>query len=96
MKAVVLILLQVLQLATIVIVVQAILSWLLMFNVLDMRNSVVRSIWDGLQRLTEPVYRPIRNLLPPMSGLDITPLIVILIFQFLSYVLQIYVLPVVP
>lgn len=96
MKAVVLILLQILSLVTWVIIIQAVLSWLVVFKVLDIRNSVVGGIWGGLQRLTEPVYRPIRNLLPPMSGLDITPLIVILLIQFLIYVLQLYVLPNVP
>lgn len=96
MKAVVLILLQILSLVTWVIIIQAVLSWLVVFKVLDIRNSVVGGIWGGLQRLTEPVYRPIRNLLPPMSGLDITPLIVILLIQFIIYVLQLYVLPNVP
>jgi YggT family protein len=96
MKAVVLILLQILNIATWIIVIQAVLSWLVMFKVLDVRNSVVGSIWGGLERLTEPLYRPVRKLLPPMSGIDITPLIVILFIQFLSYVLTIYIFPNVP
>jgi YggT family protein len=96
MKAVVLILLQILNLATLVIIIQAVLSWLVVFKVLDIRNQFVGSIWGALQTLTEPLYRPIRNMLPPMSGIDITPLIVILLIQFISYVLTLYVLPNVP
>ena len=90
MKAVVLILLQILNLATLVIIIQAVLSWLVVFKVLDIRNQFVGSIWGALQTLTEPLYRPIRNMLPPMSGLDLTPLVVLLIIFFLRQLIARY------
>ncbi|MFN4024433.1 MAG: YggT family protein [Hyphomonas sp.] len=67
-----------------IIIIQAVLSWLIAFKVISVQNPTVRSIWSGLERLTEPVYRPIRNLLPPMQGFDLTPLIVLLIIFFIQ------------
>ena len=93
MLAVVNVLLAILNIVTWIIIVQAILSWLILFKVIDIRNSAAGSIWDGLQRLTEPLYRPVRNMLPPMSGLDIAPLVVLLIIYFLQQVLVLYVRP---
>lgn len=87
MKAILDVLLAVLSIASWIIIIQAILSWLVVFKVIDIRNSVVGSIWGALERITEPVYRPIRNMLPPMSGLDITPLIVLLIIFFIQQVI---------
>ncbi|MGF1553244.1 MAG: YggT family protein [Paracoccaceae bacterium] len=60
-----------------VIIAQAILSWLVAFNVLNLHQPVVRSIWSALNSLTEPMYRPIRRRLPDMGGIDITPIIVL-------------------
>lgn len=87
MKAILDVLLAVLNIASWIIIIQAILSWLVVFKVIDIRNSVVGTIWDALGRITEPVYRPIRNMLPPMSGLDITPLIVLLIIFFIQQII---------
>lgn len=61
-----------------IIIIQAVMSWLISFNVLNIRQPFIYQIWSGLNRLTEPVYRPIRNVLPSMGGLDITPVIVLL------------------
>ena len=61
-----------------IIIIQAIMSWLISFNVLNIRQPIVYQIWSGLNRITEPVYRPIRNILPNMGGLDLTPVIVLL------------------
>lgn len=61
-----------------IIIIQAVMSWLISFNVLNIRQPLVYQIWSGLNRMTEPVYRPIRNILPSMGGLDITPVIVLL------------------
>lgn len=72
-----------------IIVVQAILSWLLAFNVINQSNDIVRSIWDALQRMTEPLYRPIRRVLPDFGALDLSPLVVLLIL----YILQTIVIP---
>lgn len=55
---------------------QVILSWLVNFEVLNLRQPLVYQIWSGLNRLLEPIYRPIRNILPPMGGLDLAPLLV--------------------
>lgn len=58
------------------VLVQVILSWLVNFEVLNLRQPLVYQIWSGLNRLLEPLYRPIRNILPPMGGLDLAPLLV--------------------
>jgi YggT family protein len=60
-----------------IIVVQAILSWLVAFNVINTHNDFVRQIWGALDRMTEPMYRPIRRILPDFGGLDLSPLIVL-------------------
>jgi YggT family protein len=67
-----------------IIVVQAVLSWLIAFNVINTHNDFVRSLWDGLGRLTEPVYRPIRRMLPDFGALDISPLVVLLSLLIVS------------
>jgi len=60
-----------------IIIIQAILSWLVAFDVLNLRQPFVYQIWSGLGRMTEPLYRPIRRFLPDMGGIDLSPLIVI-------------------
>jgi YggT family protein len=90
MKAILDVLLAILSIATWIILIQAVLSWLLTFRVLDLRNNIVAQIWGGLERLTEPLYRPIRNILPPMSGIDLTPLVVLLLIFFLRSVISRY------
>ncbi|MGF1500309.1 MAG: YggT family protein [Paracoccaceae bacterium] len=60
-----------------VIFAQFILSWLVVFDVVNTRNQFVGSLWRGLNSVTEPVYRPIRNFLPAMGGIDFSPLVVI-------------------
>ena len=93
MKAVLDVVFQILSIASWIIIIQAVLSWLITFRVLDLRNNIVASIWGGLQRLTEPLYRPIRNLLPQMSGLDLSPLVVLLLIFFLQRVIAYYIYP---
>ncbi|UWQ22178.1 YggT family protein [Jannaschia sp. W003] len=61
-----------------IIIVHIIVSWLVSFGVLNLGQPIVASVWDGLQRLLEPMYGPIRRALPPMGGLDLAPLVVIL------------------
>lgn len=70
-----------------IIIIQAILSWLVAFEVLNLRQRLVYQIWNGLNQVTEPIYRPIRNIMPNMGGIDLTPIVVI----FLLYALQIIV-----
>jgi YggT family protein len=67
-----------------VIIAAAIFSWLYAFNVVNSRNQVVNNIGGMLYRLTEPVFRPIRRLLPDLGGVDISPIIVLLIIFFLE------------
>jgi YggT family protein len=61
-----------------IIIVQAILSWLLAFNVINTYNDTVRTIWEALRRMTEPLYRPIRRILPDFGALDLSPLVVLI------------------
>ncbi len=65
-----------------VIIISVVLSWLIAFNVINTRNSFVAQIQDFLYRVTEPALRPIRNLLPNLGGIDISPLILILLLVF--------------
>jgi YggT family protein len=61
-----------------IIIVQAIMSWLIAFNVINTNNDFVRSIWIALDRLTEPLYRPIRKIMPDLGALDLSPMVVLL------------------
>lgn len=73
----------ILGLLTWLIIGSAILSWLIAFGVVNMNNDVVRAIYDVLSRLTEPLLRPIRNILPNLGGIDISPIVLLLIIFFL-------------
>jgi YggT family protein len=77
----------VLQLYVYVLIAGAVLSWLIAFNVVNPRSPVVSAIGRFLYAITEPVLRPIRRMLPDMGGLDISPIIVILIIIFIQSVL---------
>ncbi|MEE2877610.1 MAG: YggT family protein [Pseudomonadota bacterium] len=93
MRAILDIVLIILQLGIWVLIAQAILSWLVAFNVVNMRNQFVAGLWNILYQITEPFCRPIRNFLPRMNGLDLSPLILILIIIFLERVIIYYVYP---
>ncbi|GJD88522.1 MULTISPECIES: YggT family protein [Methylobacterium] len=67
-----------------VLIASAVLSWLVAFNVVNVRNPIVAQIGEVLYRLTEPVLRPIRNLLPNLGGVDISPVILILLLLFVQ------------
>ncbi|AAV93450.1 YggT family protein [Ruegeria pomeroyi] len=69
------------------ILAHVIMSWLINFQVLNMRQQLVAQIWYGLNRVLEPIYGPIRRILPPMGGLDLTPLVVLLAIMALRIVL---------
>jgi len=66
-----------------VIIASAIFSWLYAFNVVNSRNQVVDTIGNMLLRLTEPALRPIRRVLPDLGGVDISPIILLLIIFFI-------------
>src|SRR5215218_9583474 len=70
-----------------IIVVQVILSWLVAFNVVNLHQSVVRSLYNGLERVTAPIYRPIRKILPDFGGLDFSPMVIILLIYVLRILL---------
>jgi YggT family protein len=69
-----------------ILIAAAVLSWLVAFNVVNSRNNAVAMIGQFLYRITEPVLRPIRNFLPDLGGIDISPVIVILIIYFIQMV----------
>lgn len=70
------ILLMILDIVWFVLIAHIIMSWLISFQVLNIRQPLVSQIWYGLSRLLEPLYRPIRRYLPASGGLDFAPLVV--------------------
>jgi YggT family protein len=83
-----------LSLYTWIIIASAIISWLVAFNVINTRNEFVRAIWDFLYRVTEPALRPIRRLMPNLGGIDISPIILLLLIFFLQSLIARYLRPV--
>ena len=71
-----------------IIVVQIILSLLIAFNVINTYNDLVRQLYQGLNTVTEPVYRPIRRVLPDFGQIDFAPAIVLLLISILNIVLN--------
>jgi YggT family protein len=82
-----------LQLYIWILIAAAVFSWLIAFNVLNIRSPAVRAVSEFLFRITDPVLRPIRNLMPDLGGIDISPIIVIFIIIFLRYCIDLYILP---
>ena len=78
----------VLQILVWVLIIQIILSWLVAFKVIDTSNNFVRTMLDGLERLTEPLYRPIRKIMPDFGGIDFSPIVLILGIQILRKLAQ--------
>ncbi len=66
-----------------VVIAMAVMSWLIAFDVVNMRSQAAFTIWKALNALTEPLLRPIRSVLPSVGGLDISPIILLLGIQFL-------------
>lgn len=60
------------------ILAHVIMSWLINFQVLNLRQQLVAQLWDGLNRIMEPIYTPIRRILPPMGGIDLAPLVALI------------------
>ncbi|MBV8238285.1 MAG: YggT family protein [Sphingomonas sp.] len=71
-----------------VIVIQFVLSLLIAFNVINMQSNFVRTLTYGFDRLTEPLYRPIRRILPNLGGLDLSPALVLLAIAILRIILN--------
>lgn len=93
MRAVLDIVLIILDLYVWLLIASAILSWLIAFNVVNTRNQFVSAIAEFLFRITEPVLGPIRRALPSLGGLDISPIVLILIIMFLQRVITYYIYP---
>jgi YggT family protein len=93
MRALLDVILIVLDLYVWLLIAAAILSWLVAFNVVNSRNQVVAMVGDFLYRVTEPVLRPIRNMLPGLGGIDISPVVVILIIILLKDIIVRYIYP---
>jgi YggT family protein len=67
-----------------IMIIQAVLSWLVAFNVINTYNEFVRQFLTALDRITEPLYRPIRKILPDLGGLDFAPMVLILLLIILK------------
>jgi YggT family protein len=76
-----------LTIVTWVIIIQVLLSWLLAFNVLNIHSGGVRNFIVALDRLTAPMYRPIRRMLPDFGGLDFSPLVILILIQVIKKLL---------
>lgn len=73
-----------------IVIAHVLVSWLVSFQVLNLRQPLVAQLWYMLQRLTDPLYKPIRRILPNMGGLDLAPLVVILIIFALRQLIANY------
>ena len=93
MRAILEIILLVLDLYVWLLIASAILSWLVAFNVVNTRNPLVAGIAEFLYRITEPLLAPIRSVMPNFGGLDISPIILILIIMFIQRVIAYYIYP---
>jgi len=67
-----------------IIIIQAVLSWLIAFNVINLHNNGLRQIIMTLDRMTAPIYRPVRRILPDFGGLDLSPLVILLVIGILQ------------
>ena len=76
-----------LTILTWIIIIQVILSWLLAFNVLNTSSQGVRSIAVAMDRITAPLYRPIRRVLPDFGGIDFSPLVILILIQVIKKLL---------
>jgi YggT family protein len=93
MRAVLDVILIALDLYMWIVIAAAIFSWLVAFHVVNTRNQVVGTIGELLYRITEPALRPIRNVLPNLGGIDISPVILFLIILFVQRVIVYYIYP---
>jgi YggT family protein len=89
----ILLVLRLIDLYTWVVIIAVVVSWLVAFGVINTFNHFARSIVQALDALTEPVFRQVRRVIPPIGGLDLSPLIVLILLEFLSYVIVYYSVP---
>jgi YggT family protein len=82
-------LLLVVQIAWFILIAHIIMSWLISFQVLNTRQPLVAQLWNGLNQLLEPIYRPIRRILPATGGLDFAPLVaIVILFLIRGYLIE--------
>jgi YggT family protein len=93
MRSILNIILIVLDIYIWLLIAAAVLSWLIAFNVVNTRNQFVHMVGDFLWRITEPVLRPIRAIMPSLGGIDISPVIVILLIILIKDVIVRYIYP---
>jgi YggT family protein len=84
---------KVIDIYTWIVIASAIMSWLVAFGVVNTRNQFIRMIVDVLFRVTEPLLRPIRRIMPHLGGIDVSPVILLLALFFLRSLLWEYVFP---
>ena len=94
MRAVLDVVMLALNIYTWLLIASAVMSWLIAFNVINTGNQVVASVWEFLYKITEPVLRPIRNMLPNLGGIDISPIILLLLIFFIERIIQLYLYPI--
>ena len=78
----------ILQLLLWIIIIQVILSWLVAFNVINLHSNFVRTVVDALERITAPLYRPIRRIMPDFGGIDFSPIVLILAIQIVRKLVE--------
>jgi len=93
MRALIDVILIALQIYIYLLIAAAVLSWLIAFNVVNTRNQFVAVVGEFLYRITEPALRPIRNLLPNLGGIDISPIILILLIILIERIIVYYIRP---
>jgi YggT family protein len=71
-----------------IIIIQAILSWLVAFNVINTHNDFMRGLLNSLDKITEPIYRPIRKVLPDFGGIDFSPLVALILIIIVQMLLN--------
>jgi YggT family protein len=81
-------LIEVLEIYKWVVIAAVIVSWLTAFNVINVHNNFVRTLLRILLALTEPVFRQVRRVIPPIGGLDLSPIVVFVVIWFLQYTIQ--------
>src|SRR3546814_13782707 len=77
-----------LQLLIWIIIIQAVLSWLVAFNVINVHNQFVRTVLNAIDRITEPLLRPIRRFMPDLGGIDFSPMVLILVLIVIQRLLR--------
>jgi YggT family protein len=92
MRSLALLLNEILYIYSWIIIASAIVSWLVAFGVVNVRNQFIRVLVDFLYRITEPVLRPVRRFLPNLGGIDISPVVVLLVIFFLQHLIAEYML----